>query len=126
MKVRWNRSSVRLRLTPSELASLLRGETVTETLELPGGASWSVQLASEAVTCLTSIGNSARLHLSPEDRQRLAAPDAEGVYFQIEDGLRYWVEKDFPCAHPRAAEASEPTTETFDAPDGFEQRKNEG
>jgi hypothetical protein len=125
MKVRWNRSSVRLRLTPSELATLMHGETVTETLGLPGGASWSVALAAAEATGLSSEGNTARLHLSPEDRQRLAAPDAEGVYFQIEDGLRYWVEKDFPCAHPRAAEASEPVTETFAPPGGFEERKAE-
>jgi hypothetical protein len=126
MKVRWNRSSVRLRLTPSELASLLDGETITETLDLPGGASWSVALAVADATELVSEGNTARLQLSPKDRQRLAAPDAEGVYFQIENGLRYWVEKDFPCAHPRAAEAAEPVTETFTPPEGFEERKNEG
>ena len=125
MKVRWNRSSIRLRLTPSELATLLQGETITETLEFPGGASWSVQLAADDTTGLTSNGNSARLHLSPDDRQRLAAPEAEGIYFQTEDGLRYLVEKDFPCAHPRPAEASEPVTETFTPPEGFEERKAE-
>ena len=123
MKVRWSRDSIRLRITPSEMAPLLAGESVAETLVFPGGASWSVQLAPNTDTELVSEKAAVRLHLSPEDRQRLAAPDTEGVYFQTENGLRYFVEKDFPCAHPRAAEASEAITETFDAPTGFEERK---
>ena len=65
------------------------------------------------------------LALSAADRARLAAPDAEGVYFQSPGGLRYVIEKDFPCVHPRGAEAREPVTETFQPPPDFERRKNE-
>ena len=123
MKVRWNQNSLRLRITPSELAALKQSEPVTETLAFPNGAVWSVQLAFSAVTNLTSETTAARLTLSSEDLLILTSPDTEGVYFQTENGLRFWVEKDFPCAHPRAAEAAEPATETFDAPAGFEERK---
>lgn len=123
MKVRWNQNSLRLRITPSELATLKQSETVSETLTFPGDVSWSVQLVVGEVTNLTSESTAACLTLSPEDLQTLAAPDMEGVYFQTENGLRFWVEKDFPCAHPRAAEAAETETETFNAPAGFEERK---
>jgi hypothetical protein len=44
------------------------------------------------------------------------------VYFS-DSSLRYYIEKDFPCLHPRPAEASESTTETFEAPSDFAQRK---
>lgn len=124
MKVRWNRDSVRLRITPTEMAMILRGEQVTEELCFPGGAAWQVAVRAGARTALASEANTALVALSAEDRERLAAPDAEGVYLQ-ESGLRYYVEKDFPCVHPRTAEALEPATETFVAPPGFEERKKE-
>ena len=123
MKIRWNQNSLRLRITPGELEKLLRGEPSIETLRLPGGLVWAVQLGAGDATSLTSGGTAALLSLSLDDRQQLAAPDTEGVYFRTEEGLRFFVEKDFPCAHPRAAEALEPPTETFEAPAGFEDRK---
>jgi hypothetical protein len=123
VKVRWSRSSLRLRITPTELAQITRGEEVAEELCLPGGLMWRVTVLSGPQTALVSDNNAIHVLLSAADRERLAAPDAEGVYFQMPDGLRYYVEKDFPCTHPRAAEALEPMTETFAAPSGFEERK---
>lgn len=122
MKVRWGRDSVRLRITPMELATLTRGGEVAEDLRFPGGACWRVAVGAGTQTDLSSQSGVAQIALSPADRERLAQPDAEGVYFQTPDGLRYYLEKDFPCAHPRAAEAREPATETFAAPQGFEER----
>ncbi len=125
MKVRWSRDSLRLRITPSELAIITRGDEVGQELRVPGGACWRVAVASGAQTGLLSQDQAVQVVLSQADRERLAQPEAEGVYFQTPDGLRYYVEKDFPCAHPRVAEALEPATETFDAPQGFEERKLE-
>lgn len=126
MKVRWTQGSLRLRITPSELAAMGRGEGVGEQLKVPGGACWRVRLQPGEATQITSHDGDVVLLLSPSDRERLAVPETEGVYFQTADGLRYLVEKDFPCAHPRAAEALEPPAETFIAPDDFERRKREG
>jgi hypothetical protein len=125
MKIRWSRDSVRLRITPTEMATLMRGEEVGEELCFPGGAAWRVAVRAGAETTLTTGGDAALLEVSADDREALAAPDAEGIYFQTVSGLRYYVEKDFPCTHPRAAEALEPATETFAAPQGFEERKLE-
>ena len=125
MKVRWSRDSVRLRITPTELARITRGEEVGEALCFPGGAVWRIAVQAGVRTDLVSESDTAYVVLSAGDRERLAAPDVEGVYFQTPDGLRYYVEKDFPCAHPRAAEAREAATETFAAPPGFEERKSE-
>ena len=123
MKIRWNRTGVRFRITPSELDALARDEAVSEVLMLPGGGHWSASLRVDdtAATRLTlDAAGELRLFLAPADRDRLAAPETEGVYFTIETTnappLRYYVEKDFPCAHPRAAEAREPAGETFPAP----------
>ncbi len=129
MKIRWTRDSLRLRITPSELDAVSRGEPVQEGLAFPGGLFWNVTLrASSAETALASEAQGVFLSLSQTDRDRLAQPETEGVYFQS-DGprpLRWQVEKDFPCVHPRAAESQETVTETFDAPAGFQQRKDEG
>lgn len=125
MKVRWSRDSVRLRITPAELATIMRGEGVSEELCFPGGTAWRVAVRAGAQTALASEANAARIDLSAEDWERLAAPEAEGVYFQADSGLRYYIEKDFPCVHARAAETREPATETFVAPPGFEERKLE-
>jgi len=125
MKVRWNRDSVRLRITPTEFTMITRGEEVSEELCFPGGTVWRVVVRAGVQTALASGESVAHIHLSADDQGRLAAPDAEGVYFQADGGLRYYVEKDFPCVHVRAAESLEPATETFVAPPGFEERKLE-
>ena len=112
MKIRWTTESVRFRITPTELALLRRGEPALARLPLPGG--WRAGLyPGHAETGLEAVSGELRFLLSGEDLSRLALPEAEGVYFQqAEGGLRYYIEKDFPCEHPRPAEALE-TSETF-------------
>ena len=126
MKVRWTRGGVRLRITPTELEDLQRGAEVVETLSLLGG-SWSALIRPAAPgTTLLLEGSTLCLALSDSDLAQLSAPEVEGVYFQTADEppLRYFIEKDFPCAHPRAAEALEPETENFKPPADFVARKS--
>jgi len=129
MKVRWTEESLRLRISPSELAQVEQRLPIETALTLGPGGGWRVELAVEesAATALTQDGNRLRLTLAPADLARLLAPDAEGVYFTADraDGIRYYVEKDFPCIHPRGVEALEPATETFAPPADFEERKAE-
>jgi hypothetical protein len=123
MKVRWTRESLRLRITPGELAALRRGEAVHEALTLPGGIRWAVELDPTAprpgLACADGV---ARVGLGPEHLRRLSAPDAEGVYPHLPE-LRLMVEKDFPCAHPHAPGAMEPESERFAPSPGFLARK---
>ena len=126
MKVRWTKNSVRFRITPSELAAIERGEPVSETLCIAGDEVWRATIISDtdATSCTFESGE-LRIYLSQIDRKQLAQADRQGVYFQ-RDGklaLRYFIEKDFPCAHPRAGEAMEAPSETFAPPPGFEERK---
>lgn len=126
MKVRWNRNSIRLRITPSEFAAVTKGETVREGIAFPGMQFWNVALrASDAETTLASDQHGIYLSLSEADRTALADPETEGVYFQMDQPtpLRYFVEKDFPCVHKPAPEAGEEAFETFTPPAGFEARK---
>lgn len=120
MKVRWSTSSLRFRVTPTELDRLLRGEAIGVALALPGAGGWAVTMRPSAEpTGLAAGPEGITLALSSEDLARLADPSAEGVYFSTrsEPPLRYFVEKDFPCAHPHAEEACEEETERF-APTG--------
>jgi hypothetical protein len=122
MKIRWTHQSLRLRITPPELEALRRGESVQETSGFPGG--WSVTLECRAAPGLFpgETPGSVAVALSPVQLMELARPDAEGVYLGA-DAYRYYIEKDFPCLHPRAIEATEPATETFLAPPNFAQKK---
>lgn len=123
MKVRWTRTSLRLRITPAELEAIVQGEPVGETLPMAG---WSVRVVrAPGTTELTMVSGSVALALSPSDAQLLAEPDREGVYFDrgIGEPVRYFIEKDFPCVHPKAMEALEAPTETFPEPVGFRERK---
>ncbi len=126
MKVRWTRDSLRLRITPSEMAAVQSGESATAAIGFPGGLIWTVTLGPSAeATGLNSSDQGVFLSLSAADLAALALPEAEGVYFQT-DGpqpLRYYVEKDYPCVHPRAGEAGEAVTETFAAPEGHEMQE---
>ena len=129
MKVRWTEESLRLRITPSELAKLEQRLPVASALTLGPGGGWhaSLTVADAAETRLVQEGNTLRIALSPADLARLMAPGAEGVYFAKDraDSVHYYVEKDFPCVHPRGVEALEPSTETFVPPNDFEVRKAE-
>ncbi len=104
-----------------------RGEPVETALTLGVESGWRVVLAvsPDEETTLTQAAATFRVALAPADLKRLLAPEAEGVYFQQEaaPGVRYYVEKDFPCVHPRAIETQEPPTDTFAAPEDFEARK---
>lgn len=122
MKVRWTGESLRLRITPSELAALVDGQTVHEGLVLPGGR-WDLRLSPTGTRlAVRSSGGVVSVDVPAADVARLADPDSEGVYAHT-DGLRLMVEKDFPCAHPHADEAREPETERFAPTAGFSARK---
>jgi len=128
---------------------LLRGEPICEHLDIAGSADmeagWSATLlGQETDTRLSLSGGSLLCTVSVPDCERLAAPGCEGIYFHIYDGvsravtestsatngtedqnlaLRWFIEKDFPCVHPRASKAAEPVTEAFAPPADFEARK---
>jgi hypothetical protein len=53
--------------------------------------------------------------------------DAEGVYFTTggREGMRFFIEKDFPCAHPHSADACEPESERFAPTAAYLARKSE-
>jgi hypothetical protein len=108
---------------------LERGEAIHAALTLPGGG-WNatVEPDPDGETRLVGAGaGSVALYLSAADVARLADPSAEGVYFHgppdgNAEGLRYYIEKDFPCLHPRAVEAEE-QSETFVPPLDFAERE---
>lgn len=107
---------MRFRITPDELEALLRGEAVREALAVPGGGNWDAILAGE-VGCTRLLWQEGAAHvaLALEDVVRLSDPAVEGVYFQTPapESVRFYVEKDFPCAHPGLGEAGEEQASTF-------------
>jgi hypothetical protein len=130
MKIRWTNNSVRFRITPGELESLQKHQPISEEIGC-GNGYWEVSISIGDKTSLWFEKMILQITLSPSEVMRLADPKNEGVYFstkvdEASEGLRYFIEKDFPCAHPRASEAEETPTETFEPPPGFEERKNKG
>jgi hypothetical protein len=125
MKIRWKNDSLRLRITPTELTDLLGGKQISERLDLTGARVWEVTISPNADE--TSLGNDGpviQLRLSREDQKKLALPETPGVYFTANrsDGcglIKYFIEKDFPCVHPRATDALESPSETFAPPSSF-------
>jgi hypothetical protein len=116
---------VRFRITPAELETLERGESVRE--DFPLGEGWHAAIVPRSdITALQFSAGVLEILVSEDDRAALSDSENEGVYFQTDaaPAVRYLIEKDFPCAHPRASEAAEPVTQTFSAPTGFEERKN--
>ena len=125
MKVRWTSESLRLRITPSELATLAHGEPVTAELTFPDGGGWLIRLAPGGQRLeATASSRGVIVRMPPDDLKRLEAPDTEGVYAH-QPGSRLMVEKDFPCAHPHSAEAKEPETERFAPTPAYLARKHD-
>jgi hypothetical protein len=126
MKVRWTKVSLRLRITPGELEALEAGKPVLERLQFGEGSGWeTLIIPSDAPTDLACVGGTVQITLSLADRCRLSSPEVEGIYFQrtIKPLIRYFIEKDFLCAHLRAPDAMEPISDTFVPPTDFEARK---
>ncbi len=127
MKIRWMNGSLRLRVSPSEFASLQNGDAVTEVLGAPGRGQWAATCVVGDVTAIEIVDGNLTFTVSHSDMERFAAPDAEGVYFSDESDLpfKYYVEKNFPCAHPHAPEACamDAPLGTFVPPAAFEARK---
>src|SRR5947209_4517135 len=89
MKVRWTTGSLRLRISPSELERLQRGETITVALSLPGGGiGWEVALcpaaAAETRLCHGDRPGAITFFLSAADIACLSEPTREGIYFADE------------------------------------------
>lgn len=124
MKIRWTNNSVRFRITPGELNQLESGANIVEEMLIPDGWIACIE-AGGGNSSLRFENNALLVNLSDGDLQTLLSPENEGVYLKTQDefSIRYFIEKDFPCAHPRAGEAEESPTETFEPPSGFEERK---
>ena len=122
MKIRWNQNSIRYRITPTELKALHDGLEVSESLALPGG-SWDACLRIGQTSSLTMDSNQIVISLSPADQLKLEEIGEEGVYFKTSNGVRYFIEKDFPCAHPHNEQACEEESERFTPTAEFERRK---
>jgi hypothetical protein len=127
MKIRWTPGSVRFRITPAELQALENAQPISAALTLGKTVAWSALIhavPAEAGSTLRFEAGVLLLHLARADLQTLASSANEGVYLR-EGNLRFMIEKDFPCAHPRAGEAEETPTQTFAPPPGFEERKTD-
>ncbi len=87
MKIGWDRSSIRLRVTPEEVERLSCGGAVNEDVTLPWGGHWSAAIVPSegAATCITLENGCLRLFLARSDRERLAEPGAARMAFGIPD-----------------------------------------
>jgi ribonuclease inhibitor len=109
VKIRFTTSSLRVRITPNELERIANRETLEFGFGLAGG--WKFRLEADEQTKLESRDGVVVLGLSDVDAVLLTEPSREGIYFES-DGVRFFIEKDFPCEHPRTN--LEETTPTFE------------
>ncbi len=125
MKIRWTSESVRVRIAPAELSQLQANQRLDEILDYPGGGGWCVRLIpNEDESSAFGDRETLFITLTAADIALLSEETREGVYFQETDPpLRYYIEKDFPCAHPRPSEALEKPTEAFEPNAAFTERK---
>ena len=87
-----------------------------------GETVWRVRVLPTTNDALTCKAGALTILLSSQKIAELTDARNEGVYFS-QGELRYYIEKDFPCAHPRVGEAEEIEAPTFVAPHDFEARK---
>jgi hypothetical protein len=113
MKLRLRGSSLRLRITPEELALLVAGKTVTELVEFgpDGGLPLRYELVGDAAASAVHavhVEQTVRVVVPVALVQQLAATDQVGIEAEqtIAEGraLRILVEKDFRCLVPREGE----------------------
>lgn len=110
MKLRLRGSSLRLRVTPEELARLVAGDVVAESVEFgpSGGPALRYELVGDAAATQVvarHIEHTVRVIVPTAIVQRLADTEEIGIEAEqaIGDGRRLTilVEKDFRCLVPR-------------------------
>jgi hypothetical protein len=102
---------------------LRAGEDVIEAPTFPG-LCWVAKIRySNGRPALAADGADLIVFLDSESINTLISPVSEGVYFKTDSGFRFFVEKDFPCAHPHSPDAEEESTERFEVTAAFELRK---
>lgn len=108
MKIRFTNSSLRVRITPNELERIKNREPLELMFGIPGA--WTLLLLPAESTTLETRDGVVVFGIHSSDAALLAEPSREGLYFEA-NGIRFFIEKDFPCEHPRTA--LEESTETF-------------
>jgi ribonuclease inhibitor len=108
VKIRFTNSSLRVRITPNELERIQNREPLELAFGLP--SAWTISLLPTENTVLETRDGVVIFGVSNQDAASLAEPAREGVYFEA-NGIRFYIEKDFPCEHPRTT--LEESTETF-------------
>ena len=99
MKIRFTNSSLRVRITPNELEQIKNRAPLELAFGIPNG--WKFVLEAAEQTKLETRDGIVAFGLSNADALLLAETTREGVYFEADD-IRFFVEKDFPCEHPRS------------------------
>jgi len=114
MKLRIHGNSLRLRVSRSDVARLLRDGRIEETIHFApdAGLTYALQHApSTEPISLKHSGQTVTVLLSTEAATRWAGSDEVGIYGHAESGngpLELLVEKDFACiggAHPSDEDA---------------------
>jgi hypothetical protein len=111
MKVRLHRNSLRLRLTPAEVAQL-RGDGIVESAtHFPGGALRCQLRVDPAARSITAVFDGSTISVSLQQRAALEWADGNAVGLDAEipcsggRTLHILVEKDFECMHDSDAAA---------------------
>ncbi len=105
MKIRFTTSSLRVRITPNELEQIKNRTSLELGFGIANG--WKFRLEASEQTTLESRAGVVVLGLSSADAKLLSETTRDGVYFEF-DGIRFFIEKDFPCEHSRS-NLEEPT-----------------
>jgi RNAse (barnase) inhibitor barstar len=97
-----------VRITPNELERIKNREPLELVFGIP--SAWKLLLLPAESTTLETRDGVVVFGIRSSDAALLAEPSREGVYFEA-NSIRFFIEKDFPCEHPRTA--LEESTETF-------------
>lgn len=125
MKLRIRGDSLRVRVSPDELATLVAGGTVVDTVHFgpSEGDQLRIELVADAAIAdldATFAGRAIRVCVPAEPLRRIAATDEVGLSatkaIGAERSLAILFEKDFRCLVPRAGEEDEGFTRPADLP----------
>ena len=102
MKLRIKGNTIRLRLTQSEVAAVVRGDAVVETTSLPRTFSYALETAGEEIGASFANG---RMTVNVPHAVAVRWGNTEEVSLRgREGGVEILVEKDFACLVPREGE----------------------
>ncbi len=105
MKIRINGDTIRMRLTPEEVTSLVKTGSISDSCQFPNATlRYGISTSEEGTISARFTENHIGISVPANQLNDWDSDNRVGFEHKLDDRLLILIEKDFQCLHPRKHE----------------------